>query len=70
MEIKADREPLVIGHLKCNGKSYRIKCFTWLSFMMRINEMMSEQEIIFPIGEDSEMRMVTKKVKNTERYRK
>lgn len=61
-------ETVVKGHLQANGKDYYFVCSTWLSFMIQINEMMSEYEITFPIGEDNATEMVTKTVKETDKF--
>lgn len=63
-----DEKPLVKGHLQANGKDYYFCNSTWLSFLIQINEMMSEYEIQFPLGEDAEVEMVTKKVKDTDKF--
>ena len=62
-------DPLIYGILHMKGKDYPIRCFTWYAFLLRINEIMREQEITFPVGEDEKMRMVTLKVDQTERFR-
>lgn len=51
------------------GEDYPIRCYTWMAFMLRINEIMREQKIEFPFGEDEEMRMVQTKTKDTERFK-
>jgi hypothetical protein len=66
---KYDGNPVVWGILHMQGKDYPIRCFTWLAFMMRINEIMREFEIEFPIGEDEEIRMVRQKSSKVERFR-
>lgn len=68
--IKPDGNPIISGHLVCQDKRYAIRCFTWLSFMMRINEIMRNHEIEFPIGEDDKIRMVRKKAVDAERIRR
>lgn len=63
-------DPIVWGILHMQGKDYPIRCYTWLAFMMRVNEIMRDYEIEFPIGEGEEIRMVRQKSKNVERLRK
>lgn len=68
--IKDKGEPIIYGILHMQGKDYPIRSWTWLAFMMRINEIMRDHEVEFPIGEDEEIRMVRQKTKNIERFRK
>lgn len=62
-------DPLIYGILHMQGKDYPVRCFTWLAFMMRINEIMRDAEITYPVGEGEEIRMVRKKTKDTEVFR-
>lgn len=62
-------DPVVYGVLHSQGKNYVIKCYSWLAFMLRINEIMREFKVEFPVGEDGDLRMVKTKVKNTERFK-
>lgn len=59
---------VVQGHLQANGKDYYFASLTWLSFMIQINEMMSEYEIEYPLGEDALMENVSKKIKDVEKF--
>lgn len=63
-------EPIIYGILHMQGKDFPIRCWTWLAFMMRINEIMRDFEITYPIGEDEELRMVRQKSEKVERYKK
>lgn len=67
--IKKTGEPIIYGILHMQGEDYPIRCYTWMAFMLRINEIMREQKIEFPFGEDEEMRMVQTKTKDTERFK-
>lgn len=69
MKMENEAQPIVTGQLRMQGKEYNFLHYTWLSFMIAINEMMSEYKIEFPLGEDEKIAMVTKKVKETDKFR-
>lgn len=59
---------IVEGKLVCGDKEYYFSETTWFSFMVKINEMMREFEITYPVGEDENMEMVTKAVKDVDKF--
>lgn len=59
---------IVKGHLQMQGKDYYFSELTWLSFMIKINEMMREFEISFPFGEDDNCEMVKRSVEKTDKF--
>ena len=64
-----NQNPLIYGILHSQGQDYPIRCNSWLSFMIKINEIMANFKIEFPFGEDNELRMVVKKSKDTEVFK-
>ena len=68
--IKSDAQPVIYGILHTQKKDYPIRSFSWLSFMLRINEIMRETTIEFPLGEDDEIRMVRKPINKIERFKR
>lgn len=60
-------DPVVYGVLHIGDKSHVVKCFSWLAFLFRINEIMRETEVRLPFGESEELRMVVKPNNNVER---
>lgn len=59
---------MIKGQLEVDGKVYNIIEYNWFGLIRMINDMMKDQEIQFPLGEDDATKMVTKKVKETDKY--
>jgi hypothetical protein len=65
-----DMRPLVINaKLQIQGhEPETFQSYTWLDFMIKVNQFMDDNNwISFPMGEDDEIKMVTKKAKESEK---
>lgn len=54
--------------VKFDGKEFSFRAKTWYQFVYGINDIMKEFEITFPLGEDDDIKFVTKKVKEVDKY--
>lgn len=54
--------------IKSNNSVTRFQARTWLDFLQKIDQIIRSEKITFPIGEDENIEMVTKEVKETDKF--
>lgn len=56
--------------IEIDGEEFSFTSFTWFNFLLNINRVMKEAKVSYPIGEDEEIKIVRKKIKDIERFEK
>lgn len=57
----------IVAVVRYQNRVYHINAKTWLDFLIDINRIMEEHEITYPVGEDDETKMVTKKARQVDK---